>query len=332
MYYARAFCVDGETSNENPFVGFRITGQQTFNDFFNYEETFVVKETSTLNLYIYLGYKSVYTNYKLGIVLSAAPNIDKYYEYVDYDTYTIDWTSIAGTIYGWDLDATTGKLTVDHDIVDMGSLTWSAASGGVFSALINDRTTLGRIYSDAYRVVDVDGAIDLPAYSISGNIAGKRVYVKDSRYSTAAAFTTAVTGYKIVYELTTPVEYNVTPIQITALAGQNVLWNGYGKTIVEDAQDPTVVMNPTPFNSKPQIKVTGYGTLTIGDDVITISNTYNYVLIDCDLEDCTYEGQNANAAVSFTNNDFPEFEPGAASVSYSNTITKVEITPNWYMV
>ena len=92
------------------------------------------------------------------------------------------------------------------------------------------------------------------------------------------------------------------------------------------------ITNPTLFASKPLIRVTGYGTLTIGSDVITIANNFAYVDIDSEVGDCYHGTDNANASVSFQQNDFPELAPGATGIAYSGHITKVEITPRWWRV
>lgn len=90
------------------------------------------------------------------------------------------------------------------------------------------------------------------------------------------------------------------------------------------------IENPTLFNSKPLIRVTGYGTVSIGHYTITIDNEYPYVDIDCDMMDCYHGTDNANSVVSFSSTDFPELSPGRNNVVYSGNVTKVEITPHWW--
>lgn len=110
---------------------------------------------------------------------------------------------------------------------------------------------------------------------------------------------------------------------------QRFLFDG---EIVREYTAAGTIVNPTEFNSNPRIKVTGYGTLTLGSETITIANTYPYVVIDSDLMDCYHDTDNANAAVSFSSNDFPELAPGSTGITKSSTITKVEITPRWWRV
>lgn len=93
------------------------------------------------------------------------------------------------------------------------------------------------------------------------------------------------------------------------------------------------ISNPTLFNSRPLIRVTGYGTLTINSDVITITQSTNtYVDIDSELMDCYKGSVNMNGLVAFQANDFPVLVPGSNSISFSGNITKVAVTPRWWSV
>jgi hypothetical protein len=49
------------------------------------------------------------------------------------------------------------------------------------------------------------------------------IVIKDSRYTDATAFKTAVTGQTLVYELATPQRFQLTPHQIKLLAGYNYI-------------------------------------------------------------------------------------------------------------
>ena len=50
---------------------------------------------------------------------------------------------------------------------------------------------------------------------------------------TGAEFKTFVTGQKFVYPLATPVTYNLTPEQVNAIAGRNVMWTDCESLTVE---------------------------------------------------------------------------------------------------
>lgn len=90
--------------------------------------------------------------------------------------------------------------------------------------------------------------------------------------------------------------------------------------------------NPTAFPSKPLIRVTGYGTLTVGSQQVVIAQHFTYVDIDCEMMDCYSGTSNANSYVTMQGNDFPTLPPGRTGITYSGNITKVEITPKWWRI
>ena len=111
------------------------------------------------------------------------------------------------------------------------------------------------------------------------------------------------------------------------------------------------VTNPTLFSARPSIFVSGYGTLTIGSETITIANVYPNIVIDSEILDCYAASTapivnsaivgaailgmsgytaNANAAVTFSTGDFPLLPPGETTITYTNTITKVTVFPRWW--
>lgn len=94
----------------------------------------------------------------------------------------------------------------------------------------------------------------------------------------------------------------------------------------------TSILNPTLFDSNPLIRVTGNGTVTLGDEVITVGSGYSYVDIDTEIQSCYCGLQNANSVVSFSNGKFPTLKPGITGISYSSGVTSVQITPNWYRI
>lgn len=94
--------------------------------------------------------------------------------------------------------------------------------------------------------------------------------------------------------------------------------------------DSTRIYNPTLFESNPLIRVTGSGTLTLGDEVITVGSGYSYVDIDSEIQNCYCGLQNANSVVSFGSGKFPTLKPGITGISHSSGITSVQITPRWY--
>lgn len=92
------------------------------------------------------------------------------------------------------------------------------------------------------------------------------------------------------------------------------------------------ITNPTLFDSKPLIRVTGYGTLTIGSDVITIASGQSYVDIDSETQDCYTGTENKNSKVTFQSNNFPVLPPGDTGITWTGSITRVTITPRWWRI
>jgi len=88
------------------------------------------------------------------------------------------------------------------------------------------------------------------------------------------------------------------------------------------------LVNPRTASCKPVIKVFGTGTivLTIGAWNIYLYNVVDYVTIDSTLMDAYKDTVLKNNDMA---GDFPEFVPGENPISWTGTVTKVEITPNW---
>lgn len=113
------------------------------------------------------------------------------------------------------------------------------------------------------------------------------------------------------------------------------------------------ITNSTLFTALPTIFVAGYGTLTVGDETIEITDSFDSIVIDSEIMDCyatsqnptvnsaivgtavlgysTYQ-DNANGAVTFSSGDFPVLEPGDTTITYDDTITACIVTPRWWIL
>ena len=155
----------------------------------------------------------------------------------DYTSYPISWQTEAGTVYGGEVDVTSGKLKVTHGITDLGDLTWNYNSqyalfycDAISDCQLNPTTCLCSSYEFN------SGANGTSLSQMSNNLTDKqmcafsnqnnkgRFVINDSTYTDTTAFTTSVTGQKLVYPLATPLEYDLTPQEITALIGTNNIW------------------------------------------------------------------------------------------------------------
>jgi len=148
-------------------------------------------------------------------------------------TYIID---LDGTRYGATIDVDSGVMTVTHGIKDLGDFSWtyrSEISSKTFSAgsftdykKSSNIQVISSIYDFAGVIsagADMGSKADSTVCLYLNNGSGSSIFVNDSRYNDASAFTTGVTGQKIVYELATPITVQLTPKEVQMLQGYNVL-------------------------------------------------------------------------------------------------------------
>lgn len=151
------------------------------------------------------------------------------------DTYTISWQDEAGTVYGGNIDLTTGVLTVTWGSSNLSDLTWYYNAGKkIFysSSLANDLIsitgdTVYNALSNEYQILSVNNLYNNEtdnSLAIGYIYSDKNVNVIDNRYTSANNFKTNVTGM-ITYELSTPQTYQLTPTQVRALVGVNNVFN-----------------------------------------------------------------------------------------------------------
>jgi len=193
----------------------------------------------------------------------------------DATTYSVDWTSTAGTVYGGTLDVVTGQLMV--------TMTNIASYNG---------ETIGEPWVSS-----------MDAY---------------------ASGTTPTTGAQVVYTLATPQTYQLTPEQIEVLVGSNYIWSNAGSLSVTVASPlGGTITNPTPFEARPLLTVSGEGELTVNGKSILILEAVSDFKIDCE----TMEADDNSKIYCM---DFPELSGGANAVIGSGTITALSIVPRWW--
>lgn len=89
------------------------------------------------------------------------------------------------------------------------------------------------------------------------------------------------------------------------------------------------VTNPELFPSYPYIKITGSGnvTLSIGSKSYVFTTISPNIEIDSEMMN-VYRGTTSLNS-KMTSDGFPTLEPGANAISWTGTVTKVEIIPRW---
>ena len=145
-----------------------------------------------------------------------------------------------------------------------------------------------------------------------------------------AAGTTPTTGAQVVYELATPVEYTLSPQQLTTLLGQNVVWSDAGEITLTYAE-PFNVENPTIFEARPLFIITNPNqgdALNVSGKTITFVDSYTgTVTIDCETMDCYAGFSNMNYLITAT--DFPVLGEGTSIVTWSGS-GECKMIPRWW--
>lgn len=116
--------------------------------------------------------------------------------------------------YDGDTYEPNGKVTRKYGIVDLGTLNWSYTSGYFLSSAISGRAKQynGLVCAKYIEAGNVTMA-NAPDKSVRGSYTDTPIYIKDSAYTDAAAFKTAMSGVYLVYELATPTEETATAYQ-----------------------------------------------------------------------------------------------------------------------
>lgn len=93
------------------------------------------------------------------------------------------------------------------------------------------------------------------------------------------------------------------------------------------------IINPTLFPSQPLIRIYGTGTVGIGNNAVTVTYAAGaYTDIDCEMMDAFYGAINCNRNIQIQNKDFPVLPFGETGITLGSGITRVEITPRWFIV
>lgn len=160
----------------------------------------------------------------------------------DATTYSITFPSEAGTVYGGTVDVTTGKLTVDRAMVDLGDKNWYPSTAAGRTRFRTSITDIERISSpnvrapmlcSAYKTETANNTYTgKQGISLQQNEADVYVYDAQRESMTTADFKTAMSGVQLAYKLATPQTYQLTPTEVTTLLGDNTIWADTGDVTV----------------------------------------------------------------------------------------------------
>jgi hypothetical protein len=167
------------------------------------------------------------------------------YEAYNGTTIPVTWQTEAGTIFGGEVDFVRGKVKATYAEIDMSLLSWRKTAGqGHFYGTTNP-TVFPYKFSDSTKMLcscyKFDGKGTTGNYYGADNTirywwtnsasTAREIYVSDNTKwdsMTEAEFIQSITGQKIVYELATPIEYDITPTDIPLLLGNNTIWTDTG--------------------------------------------------------------------------------------------------------
>jgi hypothetical protein len=175
------------------------------------------------------------------------------YEPYKGSTYSVNWETDAGTVYGGALDIVSGKLTVDRAIetITKDSNWYSFSTGSGNSSAVVQLANIplyvtgssnknGSICSSGLELQNYwtsarqneSGITDNGyAYTQTGVLRFHRL--DTSTITTLAEFKSAFPDTQVCYKLATPIEIQLTPQEIRTLLGLNNIWCDSGNVTVD---------------------------------------------------------------------------------------------------
>lgn len=128
----------------------------------------------------------------------------------------------------------------------------------------------------------------------------------------------------------TPEQFTVSAMQLDFIC-KPMRYLKSGETGTQFTSNGSVT-NPSYMTSKPLLRIYGAGTVTLGSyEVVVDSHEYDYVDVDSELMDCHYGSNNLNSKVTFSSG-FPEITSGEHGINLGTGITKVIVTPRWWVL
>lgn len=159
----------------------------------------------------------------------------------------------AGIVYDARVELISGKLVVNSVMVDLGSLNWvydttwgsSADNRNTFRTVPTSPiknvagSEVANMIADRYSTTSANNLYQGADFSVAQN--ASYIRIRNTDYTDAVQFKTAMNGAQLVYELATPQEYQLTPAQLRSLVGANRLTSSTGEvTEVEYIKNQTI--------------------------------------------------------------------------------------------
>lgn len=232
------FTIEANKNGSNSYLNttwyYPNNGKQTFD--INVADGY---DTYRLVLWIGNGYSA--SNLAVNVMVVDANETDDTFEPYNGNTYNVSFGS-AGTVYIGTFDVLSGILTVTYSGVDLGSLSWvlSTSYSHMFAAQRPGAKIQGQSICSCYKSSNhtpsqlLEGEVSL---NPTGYSSSPYILIKESGYSDAASFKTAMSGQTLVYELAQPVSYPLTAHDIRTLLGNNNIFADCGTVDCEYRAD-----------------------------------------------------------------------------------------------
>ena len=147
--------------------------------------------------------------------------------------------SLGNTYYGGVLGVVSGKLFITRQLIDLGSLTYTARGNSVFtsSKLTDAPEVKFDILCSEYEVKQVNSLEILSYDMVISSVPSynkKIIMIRDTDHANddATTFKTAMNGIQLVYKLATPIEVQLTPTQLSTIIGNNTISSDKGSLTV----------------------------------------------------------------------------------------------------
>ncbi len=226
------------------------------------------------------------------------------YEAYKGNTYSVEWSTQAGTVYGGTVDVVTGALTVDKAGVDLGSVSWTKygstanydryITSGIDSLTKNSSSVVCSIFKPR---IGSETIVANMIWIASGN--SKLSATTDvGAYANASDFKSGMSGQMLVYELATPQTYQLTAQEVETMVGVNNVFSPDAASI------KIVVSNPVIEHVTPQPLALAEGSNTVTATNLSVSSVP--LKLEYDREISVYAGAHHSVVavvITFTIDD-----------------------------
>lgn len=256
----------------------------------------------------------------------------------DYRNYSVTFPE---TIYGGSHEFVSGKAVSTHEIFNLKGFN----ANSIYQYTYGGKN--GVFFAGAYAIQamrDPGWCNVAPVYTDIASSAAHYMWfgantayvywigILDALGMTLDEFKTWIANNDVIItrRLASPVEYDLTPKEVTSLIGENNVWSDEGPITLTYAE-PYTIENPTIFDARPLFTVTNPAegdVIMVNGQAITFVDGYSgTVFIDCETMNAYSGAANLNSIIEAT--DFPVLVPGTNIITWTGTGV-CTMTPRWW--